>query len=196
MNQLLQAEGKINFGVGRTSRKYRKSDSVSSNSPRLERASADGLKFAAKIKAKFDGSRPVVEDRIFATVEQADLKIGREWLKIEHFCQQEDRGKPYYSTKITNRSTQRVRIDRFGTFVKTGKTLVLHTITGGFFSRQQFQEWYDLGESQWLEPGQTVTDPNNHSKRGVYWAYFGTTANGKEFVAGAAWNGRRWWMGG
>lgn len=194
MNQLLQAEGKINFGLGRRSRKYSNSDSVNSNRPRLGCASADGWKFAAEIKAKFDGSRPVVEDRIFATVEQADLKAGRDWLKIEHFCQREDRGKPYYSTKITNRSSARVRIDRFGTFMQTGKTLVLHTITGGFFSRQQFQEWYDLGQSQWIEPGQTVTDPNNHSNLGVYWAYFGTTANGEEFVAGAAWNGKRWWL--
>jgi hypothetical protein len=194
MNELLQAEGKINFGLGIAPRQYNQIDIVKSNRQRVERASANGWQFAATIKERFDGSRPQVEDRIFATVERTDLKAGREWLEIEHYCHRADRGKPYYATKITNRSNQRVRIDRFGTFVKTGKALVLHTITGGFFSRQQFQEWYVLGDSLWLEPGQAVTDPNNHSKLGVYWVYFGTTAGGKEFVAGAAWKGRRWWQ--
>jgi hypothetical protein len=154
---------------------------------------ANGLLFASALKAKANGSRPIVEDVIFATLDWDELKAGKSLLDVRHQSKPKDRRKPYYSTSITNRSTEQIRIDRFGTYIKKGKTLVLHSITGGFFSSQQFQEWYELG-SEWLEPGQVVTDPNNHSQVGVYWAYFGTTISGKEFVTGAAWNGKRWWQ--
>ncbi len=155
-------------------------------------AGVQGQQFAAALRAKHDGSRPIVEDVIFATVELRDLNLGK-WLDISHYSDS-DRHKPYYSTKITNRSTQRIRIDRFGTYIQKGKTLVLHSLTGGFLSTQQFQSWYELGAGEWLEPGQVVTNPNNHSNLGAYWVYSGTTASGQKFVAGAAWNGRPWWQ--
>jgi hypothetical protein len=152
-----------------------------------------GAEFASALKAKFDGTRPVIEDVIFATVEWDELTAGKNWLDVSHQQDPARLDKPYYATSITNRSTEKIRIDRFGTYIQTGKTLVLCSITGGFFSPQQFQEWYELGDSQWLEPGQTVTDPSTYSSRGVYWAYFGTSASGEKFVAGAAWNGKPWW---
>ena len=155
---------------------------------------ANGCEFATALKARADGLRPIVEDVIFATLDWADLEAGKSWLEIQHDRNHEDRQKPYYATSITNRSTEKIRIDRFGTYIQTGKTLVLHSITGGFFSCQQFQEWYNLGNSEWLEPGQVVGDPNNHSNLGVYWAYFGTTASGKQFVAGAPWSEKPWWQ--
>ncbi|WP_310481408.1 hypothetical protein [Chamaesiphon sp. VAR_48_metabat_403] len=152
-----------------------------------------GAAFASALKAKFDGTRPIIEDVIFATVEWDELTAGKNWLDVSHQKDPSRIDKPYYATSITNRSTEKIRIDRFGTYIQTGKTLVLCSITGGFYSRQQFQEWYELGDSQWLVPGQTVTDPNTYSLRGVYWAYFGTSASGEKFVAGAAWNGKPWW---
>ena len=161
-------------------------------SPELAPAKS-GAAFASALKAKFDGTRPIVEDVIFATVEWDELTAGKSWLAVSHSQDRDRIDKPYYATSITNRSTEKIRIDRFGTYIQTGKTLVLCSITGGFFSRQQFQEWYELGDSQWLEPGQTVIDPNSYSSRGVYWAYFGTSASGEKFVAGAAWNGKPWW---
>ena len=157
---------------------------------------ADGMKgrqFVAALKAKYDGTRPIIEDVIFATVELADLQAGNSYLEIAHHIQRGSSHKPYYATKITNKSTQKIQIDRFGTYVQKGNTLVLHSLTGGFLSAQQFQQWYELGASEWLEPGQVVTDPNNHSNLGVYWVYAGTTANGQKFVAGAAWKRKAWW---
>jgi hypothetical protein len=151
-----------------------------------------GQQFAAALKAKHDGLRPIVEDVIFATVELGDLKAGKSWLEISHHSHPGS-NKPYYATTITNRSQQRIRIDRFGTYIQKGKTLVRHSLTGGFLSAQQFQSWYELGASEWIEPGQVVTDPNNHSNLGVYWAYSGTTADGQKFVAGAVWQGQPWW---
>jgi hypothetical protein len=194
MNEQLQQMGKLDLDLCMTTSNLNKIEIVKSERSRLDRAQTNGSLFAKAIEAKYDGTRPIVEDVIFATLERTDLEVGKSWLDIQHRRNPQDRQKPYYSTIITNRSTQRIRIDRFGTYIKIGKTLVLHSITGGFFSRQQFQEWYALGHNQWIEPGQTVTDPNNHSNLGVYWAYFSTTASGEEFVAGAAWQGRPWWQ--
>jgi hypothetical protein len=194
MNQQLQQIGKLNLDLRVTTSKFDRVRIVNSaRNERFDRTQTKGWEFVKAIEAKFDGSRPIAEDVIFATLEPTALKAGRSWLDIQHRRNPEARQKPYYATSITNRSTERIRIDRFGTYVLIGKTLVLHSITGGFFGRQQFQEWYNLGESQWIEPGQTVTDPNNHSNLGVYWAYLCTTDSGKEFVAGAAWNGKPWW---
>jgi hypothetical protein len=131
--------------------------------------------------------------KLATSLDWADLTAGKSWLEIQHRRNPEDRRKPYYLTRITNRSSEPIRIDRFGTYTRSGKILVLHSITGGFFSRQQFQEWYDL-KTEWIDPGQVVSDPNNHSKLGVYWAYFGTTASGNQFVAGSPWNGKPWWQ--
>lgn len=128
------------------------------------------------------------------TLKLTELKLAQSWLNIAHSSNHQDRQKPYYSTSITNRSTQKIRIDRFGTYTQAGDVLMLHSITGGLFSSQQFQEWYSLDQNLWIDPGQVVTDPNNHSNLGVYWAYFGTTADGTRFVAGAPWLGvKPWW---
>jgi hypothetical protein len=193
MNKQLQQMRKLNLDLARTTNKLGEIGSENSNKSRLEHTDAKGLLFASAIKAKSDGSRPIVEDVIFATLDWADLKAGKNLVDVQHRRNPGDRQKPYYSTSITNRSTEKIRIDRFGTYIQKGNTLVLHSITGGFFSSQQFQEWYDLGNSQWIEPGQVVTDSNNHSNLGAYWGYFGTTASGKKFVAGAPWNGTSWW---
>jgi hypothetical protein len=193
MNDRLQQMRKLNLDLGTTTSKLGEIGTEKSNKSRLEHTDAKGLLFASAIKAKSDGSRPIIEDVIFATLDWAELKVGNRIVDIHHCNTPENRQKPYYSTSITNRSTEKIRIDRFGTYIQKGNTLVLHSITGGFFSSQQFQEWYDLGNSSWIEPGQVVTDPNNHSNLGSYWGYFGTTASGKKFVAGAPWNGKSWW---
>jgi hypothetical protein len=194
MNKQLQQMRKLNLNLNPTTSKLGEIGTEKSGKNRLEHTDAKGLLFASAIKAKSDGSRPIVEDVIFATLDWADLKVGKNFLEIQHYRHRQDRQKPYYSTSITNRSTEKIRIDRFGTYTQKGKLLVLHSITGGFFSSQQFQEWFNLGQSQWIEPGQVVTDSNNHSSFGAYWGYFGTTASGEKFVAGAAWLGHKpWW---
>jgi hypothetical protein len=150
-------------------------------------------RFPGKQAMWLDPVNPLPKEVILAKLTLAELRVGKSLLDIQHTVDAEDRQKPYYSTNITNRSAEKIRIDRFGTYTLLDGDLVLHTMTGGFFSSQQFQEWYDLGENCWIEPGQTVTDPNNHSKVGVYWTYFGTTESGQEFVAGALWGGKHWW---
>jgi hypothetical protein len=193
MNEQLQAELTLDLAADLANGTVEECEIVDSSNICVQAVESNGLLFAAALKARASASRPIAEDLIFAALEWSDLKAGKSCLQIQHRSKPDNRRKPYYSTTITNRSTEKIRIDRFGTYLKKGRALVLHSITGGFFGSQQFQEWYQLGD-EWLEPGQVVTDPNNHSQIGVYWAYFGTTASGKEFVTGAAWNGKRWWQ--
>ncbi len=192
MNQQLQTR-ELDLAVCMTTSSPTRNVIAKVNRGKVAGDKTQGQQFAAALKAKYDGSRPIVEDVIFATLELADLKAGKSWLEISHHSHPGS-DKPYYATTITNRSDRSIRIDRFGTYIQKGKTLVLHSLTGGFLSAQQFQERYELGTSEWIEPGQVVTDPNNHSNLGVHWAYAGTTADGKKFVAGAAWIGKRWWQ--
>jgi hypothetical protein len=135
------------------------------------------------------------ESLIFATLNLKELAVGKDFLEIEHFYPRDARNRPYYSTSLTNRSSEKIRIDRFASYSQQDDLLILHTMSGGFASAQQFIEWYNLEEDEWIEPQEVVTDPNNHSNLGVYWAYFGTTESGKTFVAGAPWlGGKPWWQ--
>lgn len=198
MSERLQTESKSNLDnclttsrIGQSETKVDRMEMISAKSHSSE---LDSPQLAA---VTIGDALPIDKnmDVIFATLELPDLKVGKSFLAIEHSTDANNRHKPYYSTRITNRSTEKIRIDRFGTYIRKGDILVLHSITGGFFSAQQFQEWYDLGQKRWLEPGQSVTDPNNHSNLNVYWAYFATTASGRQIVAGAPWLGRKhWWQ--
>jgi hypothetical protein len=150
-----------------------------------------GAKFAMALKARATGMRSIVDNTAFASLKLADLKAGNKILKIRHRQPAADRDRLYYSSSLTNRSSERVRIDRFGSYIRQGKTLILHSLTGGCYDRQQFRAWYDV-DGEWLEPSQTVIDRSGHSHPGTYWVYFGTTASGQSFSAGSAWkNG--WW---
>ncbi len=190
MNDRLPVASKLNIDLT-TGNKLDPGDGEDLGESSVDLMRAKGLMFAMALKARATGVRPIVEDTIFAAVEKAELKAGKALLEIRHCQQAVDRGKPYYSSSLTNRSTERIKIDRFGTYIPKGKTLVLHSLTGGFLSAQQFREWYGV-DGEWIEPGQTVTDTNSHSNLGVYWVYFGSTASGKEFVAGALWKGGGW----
>jgi hypothetical protein len=133
------------------------------------------------------------KDLIFATLDLNELKTGKEFIDIKHHTDARNRHRNYYSTSITNRIQESIRIDRFASYIKTGSVFIMHTTTGGFYSAQQFREWYDL-DGLTIAPGQTVTDPNNHGKVGNYWVYFGTTESGQQFVSGSQWMGKPWWQ--
>ncbi len=202
MNEQLQTERKSNLDDRLTTDKPGMLGTIDLEKMQLWRSSASTasqiievepqtIEVAVEQQPKFDKNI----DLIFATIDLSALKIGNSLLEIAHYSERKHRHKPYYSTTITNRSTEKIRIDRFGAYIRKGNVLVLHSITGGFFSAQQFQEWYDLDRNGWLEPGRSVTDPNNHSNSGVYWAYTGTTASGRQFTAGVSWcGGKSWWQ--
>jgi len=111
MGDQLQRMPESNLDLPMTTGELGKIETVKINS--MESTPANGLQFATALKARSDGSRPTIEDVIFATVDWADLKVGTSFLDVQHCWNREDRQQPYYSTSITNRSTEKIRIDRF-----------------------------------------------------------------------------------
>jgi hypothetical protein len=114
-----------------------------------------------------------------------DLEPGRAYIQITYgpsATRQRDRS--YYATTLKNISTDRVRVRRFAGYSRSAGGWRLSTVTRQFYSAEEFCEWYGLGSSKWIEPGQAVTDPNNYGSPPVLWAYYCESASGKQFVAG------------
>lgn len=114
----------------------------------------------------------------------ADLKLGQTLVSVRFGrSTAEPRSRDHYSTTLTNISDQRVRVLKFGGYLKKGRMYVLNTITGRFFTAEDFKEWY--GQSgDWIDPGESVTDPNNYGSPPVIWAYYCETEDGRKFLAG------------
>jgi hypothetical protein len=114
-----------------------------------------------------------------------DLASGRDYLQITHApstTHPQDRN--YYATTLENISTERIRVQRFGGYRRIGQNWTLATVTRKFFSAAEFREWYSVGTSGWIEPGQAVTDPNNYGTPPALWAYYCESESGKQFVSG------------
>jgi hypothetical protein len=114
-----------------------------------------------------------------------DLESGRAYVQMVYGpCATRPRDRNYYATTLTNISTERIRVHRFAGYRKCREGWKLFTVTGQFYSADEFREWYGLGSSVWIEPGQAVTDPNNYGSPPVLWAFYCESAFGKQFVAG------------
>jgi hypothetical protein len=114
-----------------------------------------------------------------------DLELGRVYIQITYEqSATHPRDRSYYATTLKNISTERIRVHRFAGYTRSGDRWRLFTITRQFYSAHEFREWYGLGSSEWIEPGQVATDPNNYGSPPVLWAYYCESASGKQFVAG------------
>jgi hypothetical protein len=91
--------------------------------------------------------------------------------------------KNYYRTTLTNNTNERIRCLSFGAFRKSWFRFHLSTATGSLYSADQFQDWYGVRRSGWIEPNERVSDPTNYGSS-CYWVYFLQTANGKVFHTG------------
>lgn len=114
---------------------------------------------------------------------ERDLQEGRLYVEITYGKGAES--KKHYSTAVLNKSPGRLRVTKFGGYtpVRLGTGYKLNTVTGKYYSAEEFREWYGQN-SQWLEPGQSATDPNNYGGVPVLWAYYFETEDGHQFVAG------------
>jgi hypothetical protein len=113
-----------------------------------------------------------------------DLEEGRALVRVEFGrSTREPSSRHHYSTTLANVSDERIRVLKFGGYTKHGGEFFLNTITNRFFSALTFMEWYGQ-KGEWLEPGESVTDPNNYGDRPVLWAYYCETEGGRRFVAG------------
>lgn len=73
---------------------------------------------------------------------------------------------------------------KFGGYNLSGDQYVLNTITGDYFTAEDFLNWYGVDRDGWIKPGQTVSDPNNYGSGKGYWAYFCLNEQGDEFIIG------------
>ncbi|HDZ22347.1 hypothetical protein LCGC14_0203950 [marine sediment metagenome] len=114
------------------------------------------------------------------------LSTGRDYVKVEHtdYRSAED-GRLVYLTTVTNIGSERIRVLKLGGYLLIDGEWTLHTITGGYFTAEQFRSWYAVEGDGWISPGETVSDPDNFGNRGALWAYFCETESGVRFVAGA-----------
>jgi hypothetical protein len=134
------------------------------------------------------------EKRIQEILVPENLKCGNRFLRVIHEKNQSDRRKYYYHTNLINLCNERIRVEKFAAYTRYGKLYILNTVTGGYFSKKQFKEWYDVDDSGWIEPGQIVTDRNNNGFSSCYWVYFCVSETNKEFVAGELYPGAKpWW---
>ncbi len=114
-----------------------------------------------------------------------DLELGRAYLQITYgpsAARPRERGS--YATTLKNVSTERIRVHCFAGYRRDGEGWKLSTVTRQFYSAGEFQAWYGLGSSEWIEPGQVASDANNYGSPPVLWAYYCESASGRQFVAG------------
>lgn len=93
-------------------------------------------------------------------------------------------GKKHYATCLANVSNKRVRVRMFGGFNKASGSYALANYTRQWFTSRDFIDWYGVAGDGWIQPGETVTDPNNWggSDEG-FWAYWCEDEDGQRFIA-------------
>jgi len=123
--------------------------------------------------------------RVRDTLDPADLESGKPHLKVAHGVPWRQSGRWVYATRLTNVGAKRVRVLLFGAYRREWLRWQLSTVNRGFFSAGQFRAWYGLGDREWIEPGESVEDPDNYGGRPGLWAYFCETDSGERFTAGA-----------
>ncbi len=114
-----------------------------------------------------------------------DLEEGRKYIEVKYGRSELAPGDPNrYSTTLVNISGQRIKVLRFAGYKRTREGWKLSTVTGSFYSAEEFRAWYGLGKSAWIAPGEAAADPNNYGSPPVLWAYYCRAEDGKEFIAG------------
>lgn len=114
----------------------------------------------------------------------ANLKAGTFYASVTFGPSTSRPGSPHhYSTTVTNISRKRIRVVKFGGYQPDGDGFRLKTITSKFFTAEDFRDWYDQ-KVEWLEPGASVTDPNNYGSPPALWAYYCESEDGESFIAG------------
>ncbi len=139
-----------------------------------------GLPLPAGITGLWPSSDP---DRDL--LQLTDLESGKQFIQVTYGpCETNPNDPDQYSTTLKNISQEPVRVDRFAGYTKTSHGWQLSTVTRKFYTAEEFQEWYGLGKAQWIQPGESASDPNNYGGRPLLWAYYCESASGVQFVAG------------
>ena len=115
------------------------------------------------------------------------VRNGKGGAQVEHGASRSQQGDPqrHYATKLTNLTERPVRVTKFAPFPK-GFFGVPSEPPKGYYSPTQFREWFRVSDPDgWIQPGESVCDPDNYAwGRGV-WAYFLEDDRGERFIATA-----------
>lgn len=134
-----------------------------------------------------DGVRmPEVSDAPVAeSIALADLTEGNRLLDVTFARSPARPEDPEAFTVIaTNVSEARLRVLRFGGYREAERgRFVLDSAFGRLFDEGEFREWYL--DDDWLEPGESVSDPSAYGARPSLWAYFiSKEGSDRELAAG------------
>ncbi len=117
-------------------------------------------------------------------LDSVQIAYGKAVCKVNHSRFRKDsEGKSIYATTLRNLSGQRMRIQEFAGFRRVGHKYILHTVTGGYYTDDQFIAWYAAPRDGWIPAGGQATDDNNYGSGDGIWAYFGQTEDGNHFIA-------------
>ncbi|EEF59157.1 hypothetical protein Cflav_PD1649 [Pedosphaera parvula Ellin514] len=143
----------------------------------------NGVNLFAPLPAGITFLEPAAGSKESLMLDSAEMKFGRIVIQVQHKNFRRDaEGKMIYSTKIKNISQGRIRITCFAGFRPAGNKYVLNTVTGKFFSADQFIAWYDAPKDGWIAAGQEVADDNNYGGGSGLWAFFGETETRETFI--------------
>ncbi len=144
----------------------------------------DGKNLFAPLPPGLTFLEPQVAPKALLALDSAQLELGKMVCRVSngHF-KKNSQGQPIYTTTLRNISGQRIRILKFAGFRRAGENYVLNTVTGGYYSAEQFIAWYATPPDGWISPGAQVADTANYGGTGGVWAYFGQTEAGHHFVA-------------
>src|ERR1041384_7340768 len=113
-----------------------------------------------------------------------DLDDGLRFVQIEFEPSPTHTGNPkYYKTTLANGAGERIRCLAFGAYALAGGAFRLGNVTGALYSAEQFQDWYAVRSSGWIEPGESVCDSTNYGSR-CFWVYYFGTESGRKFHVG------------
>lgn len=91
----------------------------------------------------------------------------------------------HYSTSVTNLSDHKIRVIKFAPYTKSllGR---LKLDSRGFYSPTQFKEWFRVNDTEgWIQPNETVCDPDNFGFGKGRWVYFFKNETGDVFIGTA-----------
>ncbi len=106
-------------------------------------------------------------------------------------CLSHPNDESYYSTTLTNKTNQKIRVYKFAPMNKVFGIFYPSEPQYGYYSPLQFKEWFRVrDEDGWISPNEQVTDPDNWGSGKGFWAYFIEGENGDKFITTASANGK------
>lgn len=121
------------------------------------------------------------------TINISDLRDGMHFARVTHFLDLRQKTKiQFYTTQVTNLTDQHIQVVKFAEYKRISRDIYQqNTVNDRYYTTEEFNNWYGLGDVAWLAPGVSVFNPNNHCHPGTLWVYFCRTEQNEEFIVGA-----------